>query len=152
MIGGATALIYYSSPTMTEDIDVFVHLPQSPEKLINLNPIYEYLIYIRRAEPQGQYLIIDGFPVLFLVPYDDLSRDAFEQTVMISYKSVSFKIARLEHLMAIMIQLNKPKYRERLRLLLEEKIFEESYLNTLLERFGLIKRWEILKIQLNGEL
>lgn len=147
-IGGATALIYYSSPTLTEDIDVFVHLKPSADALIDFNPIYEYLTREKGAQVQGQYLIVHGFPLQFLVPYDDLSRDAFERAITVSFKSVKLKLFRLEHLMTIMIQLRKDKYRERLRIVLKEKSFDERYLEALLKQFNLTEAWESLRRQL----
>lgn len=149
-VGGATALIYYSAPTLTEDIDVFVHIDPSSQALIDLSPIYEYLIKEKGAQAEGQYLMIYGFPLQFLVPYDDLSRDAFSQAVPVSFKTATFKIFRLEHLMAIMIQLRKDKYRERLRVLIKEKSYDEGYLDTILSRFNLTDAWQSLRKQLES--
>lgn len=146
-IGGATALIYFSTPTLTEDIDVFVYMKEH-SSLVDLRSIYNFLVEHKGATVEGEYVFINGFPVQFLVPYDELSGEAFKRAVAVEYGGLPVKIFALEYLMAIMIQLNKPKYRERLRLLIDEKGFDNRKLTAILEAHGLLTRWEILRKEL----
>ncbi len=143
-IGGATALIYFSTPMLTEDIDVFVEIKKKGP-LVDLSHIYSFLIEKKNSKVEGEYVFIDGFPVQFLVPYDELSKEAFEATIPVSYSGLSVRIFSLEYLMAIMIQLNKPKYRERLRLLMEEGNFDDALLSKILASHNLLGRWDILR-------
>lgn len=145
VIGGATALMYFSPPTLTEDIDVFVYLENQSGSLIDLGPLYTYLVEKKAATAHGQYLIVDGFPVQFLVPYDELSKEAFNNAVHATIKNLRFKVFDLEYLMAIMIQLAKDKYRERLHLLYRKGLYDEAKLDVLLERFGLKDRWSRMR-------
>ena len=122
VIGGATALLYYTIPHfVTEDIDVFVY-----------------------SKSQGEYIILEGFPVQFLVPYDQISREAFANAVPLTMWDVRFKVFSLEYNMAIMIQLGDEKYFERLRILRKHKLFDEAMLASLLERFNLAGKWSAL--------
>ena len=150
-IGGATALAYYSDNIFTEDIDVFVYLRSQSPVLIDLGPIYEYLVRTQNARVQGQYLVVEEFPVQFLVPYDDLSREAFARAVPVMYGDAKTKIFELEYLMAIMIQLGKQKYRERIRKLIEERAYDEQKLEQLLKTHRLHEKWLVLKKSVEGE-
>jgi len=111
VIGGATALLYFSRPTFTEDIDVFIYLG-SDDQLVDLSPVYHALSSRQGIRMEGEHIYIDGFPVQLLVPYDALSQEAFDHAVSVSLVGKQCRIFNLEYLMAIMIQLNKPKYRE----------------------------------------
>jgi predicted nucleotidyltransferase len=150
VIGGATALLYFSIPHfITEDVDVFVYLKNKPtSSIIDVSPIYNYLLTKRSARVEGEYVIVDGFPLQFLTPYDDLSKEAFADAIHITAENMRFKIFSLEHSMAIMIQLGKEKYIERLRTLVRYRLFDEPKLNSLLERFSLTSKWALLKRRL----
>jgi hypothetical protein len=147
VIGGATALMYFSIPNfVTEDIDVFVYLKANPAStMIDVSPIYNYLVSRKNARVQGDYVIVDGFPIQFLIPYDDVSKEAFAHAIRITPEQMSFKIFDLEYSMAIMIQLGKEKYIERLRTLMRYRLFNEKKLESLLEKFNLAAKWLVLK-------
>ncbi len=145
VIGGATALLYFSQPTFTDDIDVFVYLAESGPRLLNISPIYKYLIEHRGATTKEDHILIEGFPIQFLVPYDDLSEEAFKKAVMAKIEGAQFRVFDLEHLMAIMIQLGKAKYIERLRILVENKSFDSKKLHRILTRFKLLGKWDKIK-------
>jgi hypothetical protein len=152
VIGGATALMYFSIPNfVTEDIDVFVYLKTRPgSTIIDVSPIYNYLISRKGARVQGDYIFVDGFPIQFLIPYDDVSREAFAHAIRVTPEQMSFKIFDLEHSMTIMIQLGKEKYAERLRVLIRHRLFDEAKLNFLLEKFSLTSKWLALKRRLEA--
>ena len=152
VIGGATALMYFSIPNfVTEDIDVFVNLKTKPAStIIDVSPIYNYLVSSKHARIQGDYVIVDDFPIQFLIPYDDLSKDAFAHAIRITPEQMSFKIFDLEYSMAIMIQLGKEKYIERLRTLIRHRLFDERKLEPLLEKFNLVSTWAMMKQRLES--
>jgi hypothetical protein len=149
-IGGATALLYYSRPTFTEDIDVFISI-RSESNLVDLSPVYRALLSTSSTRIEGEYVYIDGFPVQVLVPYDSLSAEAFDRAVEVHIAGGRCRILSLEYLMAIMIQLHKPKYRERLRILLSERLFDESVLLAILTKHGLRESWKRFRKQLEEE-
>ena len=143
VIGGATALLYFSVPNfVTEDIDVFVHLKDKPSSsLIDVSPLYNYLISRKNAHIQGEYIVVDDFPLQFLTPYDELSSEAFANAMSVSPENIPFKIFKLEYSMAIMIQLGKEKYVERLRTLMKHSLYNKEKLESLLDRFDLKPKW-----------
>ena len=140
VIGGATALLYYSTPHLTEDIDVFISINNS-SKLISLSPIYEFLKDNYDAKPEREYLLIKGNPIQFLMPGDKLTKEAFDNAKKIKIKGKEFKIFSLEYLIAIMLYLNKPKYRERLRIVKEENQYNIEELTKVLKKYNLLKKW-----------
>jgi len=152
VVGGATAVLYFSVPNfITEDIDVFVYLKGKPtSSIIDFSPLYDYVLSKKNASIQGEYIIVEGFPVQFLIPYDNLSKEAFEKAIPVSTPTTRFKIFDLEYSMAIMIQFGKEKYVERLRTLLKHRLFDSKKLDSLLERFNLTSKWLGLKKQLEG--
>ena len=149
VIGGATALLYFSEPTFTEDIDVFVYLKhQGSGTIVDLSPLYEYLTSKKGYRHDGDYILVEGFPVQFIVPYDALSEEAFSKAAVVSLAGNRMKIFDIEYLIAIMLQLGKRKYRERLRILIEDKPFDDAKLVDVLTRFGLLEKWNALKNQM----
>lgn len=145
VIGGATALLYFSKPTFTDDIDVFIYFTQPSSGLIDLSPIYKYLVDQKGAITKDEHIVVEGYPIQFLLPYDDLSREAFDKAIAVTVQGAQVRIFDLEYLMAIMIQLGKPKYMERLRILIENREFDEDKLNGILGRFNLTARWARMK-------
>lgn len=99
VIGGATALLYFSEPTFTEDIDVFVYLKQkgSSGAIVDMSPLYEYLIISKGHRHDGDYILMEGFPVQFIVPYDGLSVEAFSESVVVSLVGKRAKIFDIEY-------------------------------------------------------
>lgn len=149
VIGGATALLYFSEPTFTEDIDVFVYLKHGTSgAIMDMNPLYEYLTTRRGYRHSGDYILVEGFPVQFIVPYDALSVEAFSKAAVVSLAGSRVKIFDIEYLIAIMVQLGKRKYRERLRILVEDKPFDEAKLSDIVTRFGLVEEWNKLRNQM----
>ena len=143
VIGGATALSYYSSPTVTEDIDVFITL-NSKSFLINLAPIYEYIKQNSKAVEKGEYLIIEGIPVQLIVPESGIHEEACKSPTIVNEHGFKIKLFPIEYLMAIMIHLNKPKYKYRLSVI-EEDEYDYDKLNIILKRYNLLEKWRKIK-------
>ena len=149
VIGGATALLYFSEPTFTEDIDVFVYLKRRGNStIVDMSPLYEYLTTKKGYRHDGDYILVEGFPVQFIVPYDALSVEAFSKAVVVSLAGNRVKIFNIEYLIAIMVQLGKRKYRERLRILVEDKPYDEAKLTDIVTRFDLMEKWNTVKSEL----
>jgi hypothetical protein len=143
-LGGATALVYYWEPVQTQDVDIFIVLSDKSNELVNLAPIYDFLTG-KGVTTDKEYLHIDGTPVQFLVPYNQLVEEAVKSAKEVSFLGQSVRIPPLEYLMAIMLQTNRPKDRARLHDIFEEKgLFNLDALRALSERFGLAARLEAL--------
>ncbi len=61
-IGGGIAVLYYTEPVLTYDLDVFCLLPADKSELITLSPIYEYL-QKKGYREDGEHIIVEGIPV-----------------------------------------------------------------------------------------
>jgi hypothetical protein len=140
VLGGATALLYYSTPHLTEDIDVFISV-QHKGIIINLSPIYSFLKKKYKAKEYKETLLLDDNPVQFLVPMDGLTEEAFKKYNEIKIRSKKLKIFSLEYLIAIMLHLGKSKYKERLRVVKEENKYDSVVLNKILKKYNLESKW-----------
>lgn len=146
-IGGATALIYYFEPVQTQDIDVFILLTQESGVLVNLAPIYSFFVK-HNCTIKDEYILVDGIPVQFLVPYNDLVTEAVQNSKQVKYGTVKVKLPPLEYLMAIMLQTNRLKDQARLE---EINRFGIKYnlrlFLKILSKYKLSDRWNKLKGQ-----
>lgn len=124
-IGGGIAALFYIEPFATFDLDIFILLPESSGSVVSLSSIYSWL------EKKGyksvkEQITIEGVPVQFIPAYNDLVSDGVQDSIEKKYgKSTAF-VLRPEYLVAIMIQTNRSKDRERLlRFMKESDIFLE---------------------------
>ncbi len=78
-IGGSIALMYYSQPAKTDDLDVFCYIV-GQEDFVSLSPIYKRLEELK-YEIKDLYINIEGVDVQFLVPgpLEAFSARSFEQ-------------------------------------------------------------------------
>lgn len=145
-IGGAMAAIFYIEPVLTYDMDVFVFLPPSKSKLTSLSPIYRFLKEKGYREDK-EHVGVEGIPVQFIPAYNPLVEEAVEQAKQVSYKGVNTRVLRPEHLLAIMLETNRPKDRARMTLFLEEAEIDSDKLAKVIQRHGLSRKWELFKKQ-----
>jgi hypothetical protein len=139
-IGGGIAVLYYAEPVLTYDLDVFCLIPPETGELITLSPIYEHL-QEKGYRMDGEHVLIEGIPVQFIPAYNKLVEEAINEAVKVDYKRVKTKIVRAEHLLAIMLQTYRPKDRERMLLFVDEARLDMVYLEDILVRHGLQKKW-----------
>lgn len=141
VIGGATALLYYSTPHLTEDIDVFIKKKQKG-LLFSLSDIYDFLKRKYKAKEENEYLLIKGNPIQFLVPGDKITQEAFDNSNKVNLKGKVFKLFSLEYIIGIMLFLNKSKYRERLRIVKSEEQYNQIELYKILNKYNLLEKWK----------
>jgi len=144
-LGGATALLYYSTPHLTDDIDIFIELKKK-SLIYDLSEIYDYLKSNYNAKEKGEFIIINGFPIQFLLPGDTLTQEAFNNSEYVNVSGKKIKIFSLEYLIAIMLNLGKSKYRERLRIVKEEKKYDINILKDILNKYKLMNKWNNVSI------
>lgn len=100
-IGGAVGAIFWLEPILTKDVDVFVSLPTAPgAALLTLGPIYEYLL-AQGFVPEGQFIVIGGWAVEFVLPGTPLVEEALDRAVMRDLNGVPTRIFTAEHLAAL---------------------------------------------------
>src|SRR5436190_10926108 len=100
-IGGAVGATFYLEPVATLDVDVFVGFnPRPGSTLISLQSIFEYL-KARGFRSEGEYMVVEGWPVQFLPPTSKLVDEALAQAVTMDVNGVPARVFTAEHLAAI---------------------------------------------------
>ena len=127
---------------------MFCLLPVDKSELITLSPIYEYL-QKKGYKEDGEHIIIEGIPVQMIPAYNEIIEEALNEAAEVKYQQVKTRIVRLEHLLAIMLQTYRPKDRERILLLLDETQIDMIYLEDVLKRHGLMKKWLTFRMRYN---
>ncbi len=142
-LGGATALLFYAEPALTFDVDIFIFLPGDEEGkgLVDLSPLYQALA-TKGYSAEKEHVIIEGIPVQFIPVYNVLVREAVNQASTKEYEGIKVKVLKIEHLLAIMVDTNRPKDRERIGKLLEEVTYDRGHFESILDRHALRKKWE----------
>lgn len=138
-IGGAMALLFHTEPVATFDLDVFCLVPESGP-LVSLAPIYEHL-RSQGHEVAAEHVVIAGVPVQFIPAYNALVMEALEQAEPKTFGQTSTRVLRLEHLLAIMLQTDRPKDRQRAALLAASASFDNARLEAILTRHQLTDAW-----------
>jgi len=141
-IGGAVGATFYLEPSATVDIDIFVSIQKlSGSLLITVAPIYDYLT-ARGYKTEGEYIIIEGWPVQFLPPADALTKEALAQAVETEVEGVRMWVMTAEHLVAIALKTGRPKDFTRILQFIESGVLDSDKLDKILTRHGLLEKWE----------
>lgn len=140
-LGGATAVIFYTEPIATEDVDIFVHIVNTESVLLQFQPLFDYLKK-RGYEIKGEHVYIEGFPVQFLPISNDLIAEAVAEANEFALGSaVIVRVMSPEHLVAIMLDTGRLKDFLRIGVFLEHDVVNPEKLQTVLEKHGLAKKW-----------
>lgn len=141
-LGGATALLFYTEPALTFDVDIFILLPRShnAKALIDLGPLYSHL-KSKGYQAAKEHVLIEGIPVQFLPAYNRVVEEAVRHASIKMYEGVPIKVVTIEYLIAIMIDTDRPKDRERVRRILDEKCFDSAMLDLILNEHSLKNKW-----------
>jgi hypothetical protein len=145
-IGGAVAAIFYIEPINTNDLDIFFHVKDSSVGLDILAPLYEYLASLG-YEAQGEAIDIEGWPVQFLPIFNPLLEEAVEQAKEVRFQRTKTRVMQAEHLVAIMLQTGRLKDHARIAQFMEHEAVDQKRLAGILERHGLIKKWETFNLR-----
>ena len=143
-IGGAIAVLFHAEPVLTYDMDIYCFLPEPTGRLVTLSPIYEFLKQ-RGYREDKEHVLIEGVPVQFIPAYNDLVTEAVTDAGETKFKRTRTRVVRVEHLLAIMLQTNRPKDRTRITHLLEEAKIDAQWLDEILKRHGLGAKWREFK-------
>jgi hypothetical protein len=151
-IGGAVAAYNYIEPTVTDDLDILVSFRETADRpksgLITLSPLFAYLKAKGYQEHRKEGLVIEGWPVQFLPVASELDAEALAQAQEVEIQineaegSVSTRILRAEHLVAICLRVGRPRDLIRITQFLEEDAVDLSALSELLGRHHLKEVWQ----------
>jgi hypothetical protein len=136
-IGGAMALVFWSEPTPTFDVDVFVLLEQSGF-LVSLEAIYAWS-RLRRYPEQDEHILIAGVPVQVIPAHNGLTEEAVRHAADLDYEGQPVRVIRPEYLIAMNLEgsARTRKRLERVASLLDEGNVDRDLLNDLLARYEL---------------
>jgi len=141
-IGGAVGATFYLEPVATLDVDVFVGFnPRPGSTLISLQPIFEYL-KARGFRPEGEYMVVEGWPVQFLPPTSKLVDEALAQAVTMDVNGVPARVFTAEHLAAIALQTGRARDKARVLQFVEAGALDSDPFQKILSRHGLQAKWQ----------
>lgn len=144
-IGGAVGATFYLEPVATLDVDIFVVFqPQTSQRLLSLQPIYDYLT-ARGGVMEKEYVVIAGWPVQFLPPTGPLVEEALADAVTVQVEDTPARVFTAEHLAAVALQTGRPKDKARLLQFVESGAIAADRFKTILDRHGLNNQWTEFK-------
>ena len=136
-VGGAMALVFWSEPATTFDIDVFVLMEQKGV-LVSLEPIYAWAR--RHGYPeQHEHLIVSGIPVQIIPAHNQLAVEAVANAADLEYEGRSVRVIRPEYLVAMYLEesARTQKRLARVAALLDEGNLDMTLLEDVVKRYGL---------------
>ncbi|MDP6629408.1 MAG: hypothetical protein QGH42_10890 [Kiritimatiellia bacterium] len=142
-IGGAVGVLYYIEPVLTYDFDVVCHFPGSG-LLIDPSPLFADLRRRGYAFGEEDRVVVEGVPVQFIPAEPGLLEEAMKKAVAVQIEGVATRVLTLEHLMANMLRIHRPKDRAKLALIAESHrdAFDQDVFFDILSRHGLTEQWE----------
>jgi len=145
-IGGAIAAFIYVEPAFTADIDIFVIMDGA--SLDPLGPINDWLKGRGYDKYVREGLLIEGWAVQFIPASNPLEKDALARAIPVDLEGVQTWIFSQEHLMALCLELGRPKDHARLASFLLGKTYDEKLFMEIINRFDLAKKWTMFKSQM----
>jgi hypothetical protein len=136
-IGGAMAHIFWSEPTPTFDLDVFVVLPSSG-MLVDLGPIYKWAR--ERGYPEkSEHIMIAGVPVQLIPTHNDLATEAVTKAAVLDYEGQPVRVITPEYLIAMCLEPTARTHKRLARVgaLLDEGNVDRALLDDVMERYNL---------------
>ena len=140
-LGGATAVIFYTEPIATEDLDIFVHIRPDGNPLTEFQPIFDYL-KDRGYEIKGEHFYVEGFPVQFLPTGKNLIDEAVNEANEFELDDHTIvRVMTLEHLAAIMLDTGRLKDYLRIGVFLQHDAVNPEELQHILNKHDLAEKW-----------
>ena len=143
-IGGAVAAFLYIEPGTTFDLDIFIAWEATAGGLLDLGPIYSYLLG-RGCLPNKEAIMVEGWAVQFLPAGTKLVEEALRRAVEIEIGGVATRVFSQEHLMAICLETGRPKDMARLVQFVSEGSFDQGALDEILQRYDIEKKFASFK-------
>lgn len=143
-LGGAIASIFYIEPIATYDLHVFFTFDDNQNKIISLDPIYQWMEK-RGYKTSMEHIIIEGVPVQLIPVYNDLIREAVLNSIEKKFNKTTVNVISPEYLIAIMLQTSRTKNKERILRFIDEVKINYSALKKILIKFSLEKKFTKIK-------
>ena len=149
-ICGGIASLFYIEPVSTYDLDVMIFLSSEKNPLNPLEDVFQWA-KSNNYEFDREYIVIENIPVQFLPVFNELVGDAVRNSILFKVGETDVPVLRSEYLMAIMLDVNRPKDRERLIRFFSSVAFDEQYFESILNKFSLRERYESFKQKYGDE-
>jgi hypothetical protein len=145
-IGGAFGALFYLEPTETFDIDIFIHLdPPKGSLLITIDPFIDRLEALGFTEWIEDKIVIEGCPVQFVPVAKPIEVEGLERAERKKMTSeVQPFVFSPEYLMAIALDLSRPKDKVRLEQFHRTGKYDPTVLADILKRHNLEQKWQRL--------
>jgi hypothetical protein len=152
-IGGAFAAILHYEPISTIDLDIFFFLREKTDSpILSLNAIYDY------AKKKGfsfdhEFVNIYGWLVQFVeASHSALWTEAIENAELIKIENFDAPVIDKEYLVAMWLYAGRAKDYQKIAMFCGEAGFlNEARLFSILEKHGLIEKWNREKWRLKGD-
>lgn len=137
-IAGAMAIVFWTEPVPTFDLDVLVLLPEAPGGLVSLGGIYRWA-EARGYPAQEEHILVEGLPTQFVPVPNPLGREAIAAARDVDYQGVVVRVVPPEYLIALYLepQARTAKRRERAAMLLDVPSLSRPLLDEILTKHGL---------------
>ena len=145
-VAGAIGAMFYVEAFATADLDVFIITPE--DRIIMELPGWEYLKARGYTKIEKEGIVVEGWPVQFLPATTPLEHEAYLKAQVIEVEGVPVRVARPEHLVAIMVKVGRQKDIARIAMFLSQDAVEVSALEDVISRHGLSNKWLEHKRQL----
>jgi len=138
-VADAIGAMFYVEPFSTQDLDVLVTVPE--DQIIIELPGWEYLKARGYTKIENEGIVIEGWPVQFLPATTALEREAYARAQVLRVEEVPVRVARPEHLVAIMLKVGRQKDIARVAMFLALDAVEIVALEDVIGRHGLSEKW-----------
>ena len=140
-LAGAVGATFYVEPFATQDIDILIKMPRSERGLISEVPGLSYLRDRGFSEISGEGVVIENWPVQFIPVSDPLTEEAYLNAEPSKLDDVTVPVVLAEHLVAIMLQVGRPKDLARIHMFLSQGAVDQEALSEIIKRHGLTDKW-----------
>jgi len=87
------------------------------------------------------YVNIEGVDIQFLVPEDDVTKEALSTAVLVDCEGVPFHVFQYEYALAVKASANRAKDWGHIATAIEAREPDKIKLEDILQKFGLLERW-----------
>ena len=141
VIGGSIAIMNYTEPFSTKDLDLFCFFPGQNGLLFSLAPIWNYLESLGYKSDGALSMIVEGVAVQFLTPSSPLEIEAMDSALLSDFEGQTVYVFQLEYAMAIKSQANRSKDWRHIDIAMESAVPDMIKLAEILKKFDLMDRW-----------
>lgn len=137
-IAGGMAIVFWTEPTPTFDMDVLVTLPEPQGPLVSLERIYRWAA-ARGYPTQDEHILVEGLPTQFLPAPHPLAAEAIAGARDVSYEDVTVRVVSPEYLVGLCLHphAKTARRRERAAMLMEVPGLNRALVDDILARHGL---------------